>query len=332
MDPDTKPLTASVQVVALARGLYLVSVKSAFPRRMGSEAEFVLPAIHVATGPGAPAGQMEIIPGPRNTGSWLYEARDAVVVKVMSGPANLVLTSVRTDDLPSIEVEVQKLDAAGPLAADNQEGAAESDVEPPPAPAPPPPLRAKGSASASAAKTPALRDAAGRTPLRTRVTLHIQNKGDVSFVDSFWAGALGERLAIESFSVLPLETLRGEDIEYKGLTENGVETDWVSGGGDCGSRGFATALAGFAVRPKRAAARLWDCEYRGSFSSGKIVGPVKNGAPCISEPGDRLEAMQLFIVPSLADGQSRPAPAEAPNRGAAKRLGPRFSVFRETAE
>ena len=63
----------------------------------------------------------------------------------------------------------------------------------------------------------------------------------------------------------------------------------------------AIGLAGFAVRPKAEVASAYDCEYRGSFSSGRIIGPVSNGAPCRSEPGDRLEAIQLFILPKTPD-------------------------------
>ena len=89
----------------------------------------------------------------------------------------------------------------------------------------------------------------------------------------------------------------------------------------------------------------YECEYRGSFSSGRIVGPVRNGALCRSEPGDRLEAIQLFIVPrSATDSPGAPTsvnglPPTDEARAVETRAppstrptGPRFSVFRDVVE
>jgi hypothetical protein len=76
-----------------------------------------------------------------------------------------------------------------------------------------------------------------------------------------------------------------------------METDWLPGGSLCGTRGENTPLVGFAVRPKAIAggARL-DCEYSGYFQSGALVGPCRNGAPCLSETAnDPLEGIQLRI-------------------------------------
>jgi hypothetical protein len=109
-----------------------------------------------------------------------------------------------------------------------------------------------------------------------------------------------------------------------------METGWVEGGRLCGSRGQGAALAGFAVRLKAGADTAYDCEYRGSFRSGRIVGPMRGGAPCRSDPGDLLEAIQLFITPRSANDKSALAPDEATS--APRRIGPRFSAFRELVE
>jgi hypothetical protein len=324
-------LTASIQILTLNKGLYLISVKAASPRRVGDDAEMFLPAIHVGAGPGATSGQIEIMPGPRNESAWLFEAKDMLVAKVVSGPANLLLTSLRAPSMPNLEVEVQRL---GAKSAPAPAQAASAVV----APALPRPSGVNGHAVVATPPPPAavLRDAQGRTPLRTRMALHIQFKGDVAYVDNYWAGALGERLAIESFAITPLEGLMPDQIEYRAVTDQGYETDWISGGGDCGSRGQDLPLAGFAVRVKPGVMVGYDCEYRGSFSSGKIVGPVRNGAFCRGEPGDRLEAMQLFIVERAASTLGGDPPLLAQEDMTpeippplARPLGPRFSVFRE---
>ncbi|HEY5072156.1 MAG TPA: hypothetical protein VII63_09005 [Caulobacteraceae bacterium] len=329
MDQDSNGLTSSVQVLSLNKGMYLVSVTSAAPRRVGDEGEFVLPALHVGTGPGNSGAEVEIVSGPRTSGPWLFENRDMLIIKVVTGPASVLLTSLRTAAMPAMEVEVRRLDAKPSAPA----------PQPIEAPPPPPPMEAVSEPVAQPEPVPQpMLGARRRTPLRTRISLHVQNKGDIAYVDNFWAGALGERLAIESFAISPLEGLTPEQIEYKGLTESGVDTGWISGGADCGSRGLATALTGFAVRVKPGQAVAYECEYRGSFSSGTIVGPERNGALCRAASGDRLEAMQIFITErrskiEAAGDQQLPVDLRA-NRAEAepRSVGPRFSVFRENVE
>ena len=57
-------------------------------------------------------------------------------------------------------------------------------------------------------------------------------------------------------------------------------------------------LLGFAVRLKPPSdSQLYDCEYSGAFVSGAVVGPCRNGAPCVStQADDPLEAIQRRIV------------------------------------
>jgi hypothetical protein len=312
MDKALESLSSSVQFLALNPGLYLITIRSSTPEKVGDPVELTLPAVHVGPGPGAPPGQVEFLTGPRNQGKWLCQPRDMMVVRVATGPANLLITTLRASATAPMDIDVQRLD-----------GRVQAAAAPRAALAPP---RANGATPAPSA-APVNRE--GRADhVRTRVALHLQGRGDIAYVDNFWAGALGERLAIECFAITPLERLRPEDIEYKALSERGEESDWIAGGQDCGSRGLGVALSGFAVRPRSGSPAGFDCEYRGSFSSGKIVGPVRNGVACVSEPGDRLEAIQLFIIERRPGGdapiepQARPAPAAAP-------IGPRFSVFRE---
>lgn len=327
MDQGLSNLNSMVQVLTLKRGLHLISVTAASPRRMGDDGEVLLPAMHIGAGPGLAADQVEIVPGPRGNGGWLCEVRDMLVVKVNAAQAPIFLTTFRDSELPALEVEVTPLDRRP------------APARPAPAPAPAPAL--VNAAPAPTLSLPAaLTTTSGRVALSVRVDLHVQQKGDVSYVNNFWAGALGERLAIEAFAISPLEGLDPGQIEYAGVAINGDETGWVDGGGACGTRGMGVALAGFAVRLKPDAAVAYECEYRGSFRSGHIVGPLRGGAPCHAEPGDPLEAIQLFIVPRAA--REEPAPPAVRWNGAAtalapeppppppqRRIGPRFSIFRD---
>jgi hypothetical protein len=326
MAQTSNPLSASVQALTLPRGLHLVAVTQASPQRLGDVAEVMLPAVHIGVGPGAAAEGVEILPGPRNNGHWLYETGDTLIIRVASSQAVMLFTTVRSGPLPAIAIEVTRLDRKSATATD----AAPAVVEPPQATAVALPRSA----------APPLRTADGRQALGVRLDVHIQNKGDTVYVNNFWAGALGERLAIEAFAISPLDGLRPDQIEYTALSETGIETGWVDGGQVCGRKGVATALTGFAIRIKPEQAGAYECEYRGSFSSGRLVGPLKDGAPCRSEPGDRLEAIQLFILPRPRHDAAQPPPVvkapalspPVPEPVAARPVGPRFSVFRETSE
>ena len=242
-------LGASVQALTLSRGLHLVTVTSASPQRAGDEVELMLPAIHVGVGPVVAADQVEIISGPRVSGQWLYEVGDMLIVKVVSGQPVILLTTVRAAALPAIAVEVTRLDRKTVGALSAPVANATLEVQAPPLPATPAP----------AARVDPV---TGRTLVSTRIDLHVENKGDVAYVDNFWAGALGERLAIEAFAITPLDGLQPSDIEYAGLAQGGGETGWIEGGQLCGARGQATALVGFAVRLKGDGALHYDCEYQ----------------------------------------------------------------------
>ncbi len=336
MAQASNPLSASVQALTLPRGLHLVSVTQASPQRLGDVAEVLLPAVHIGVGPGASTEGVDILPGPRNHGHWLYETGDTLVIRVSTSQVVMLLTTVRAGPIPAISIEVTRLDRKNAVAAD-------------PAPSLSPPLIATQAAELPPATpvalpvtaAPPLKTADGRQALGVRLDVHIQNKGDTVYINNFWAGALGERLAIEAFAISPLEGLRPDQIEYTAIDEAGAEIGWVDGGQICGRKGVATALTGFAIRIKPDKADAYECEYRGSFSSGRLVGPLKDGAPCRSERGDRLEALQVFITARVrkeftpAQVLTPPAPTPAglePALASARPIGPRFSVFRETSE
>jgi len=109
---------------------------------------------------------------------------------------------------------------------------------------------------------------------------------------------------VEAFTILPRHERAAAAIEYKGLSANGVETAWLPAGSVCGTTGRNTPLLGFAVRQKAGVAGArFDCEYSGSFESGAVAGPARNGAPCRSvSDNDPLEGLQLCIIDRSAAG------------------------------
>lgn len=261
-------IAANVQILSLAEGLYAFTVRAA--GATAPQGELALPALHVAPAPSpGQAGRLQLLGGPDAVAGWLTHSGDVLVAQVTEGPCKVALTSLSTPDSPPLSVDIRRLDQAAATTA--------------PVALPP--------AQPAAAPVPAQR------VLRTQIMAHVQQRGDLPFVDSAWAGCVGERLRLEAFAVSALDQLPADLIEYKAVTENGFETPWISNSAWCGTRGMGVALLGFAIRIKPAAAAAFDCEYSGAFMSGTVVGPVRNGAPCRSPaPGDALEGIQLRII------------------------------------
>lgn len=265
-------IKTTAQNLVLTSGFYSLIVTEG--GGAAAPGEIPLPSVQLAAAPGNAAGidveMMGSLPG-----NWLTKPGDTVIIKVTGGTANVILTSYKHADRPNATVSLQfaRIDDV-PAAA-----------QPVAAPAP----------------------VAVRLP-RTEILAHIQRQGDVSFPDANWAGAVGQRLWIEAFSIVPLEGIAPEDIEYKGLTANGWETPWISGGNMCGSRGLGTPLIGFSIRLRGAIAERFECVYEGAFVSGYRSPIGQNGTPCRSDAvGDPLEGILLRIVEKQgAFAQPRP--------------------------
>jgi hypothetical protein len=272
--PAGSETSASVQVLPLPAGLYLFSVSAGSPGKLAGTGGLRLPALNVAVGPGVPSERVQFMPGQASNGTWLSAPGDLLVVKVNSPGATLLVNSVRGTGGAKLEIKLDKLDGQ----------AIPATVSPPPAAVPAP--------AASRKDTP-------RIPgLRLKTNTHVRTRGDLSFVDVEWAGRVGPGMWIESFSVTPLERFTAQDIEYKGLTASGFESPWLSNGVSCGTRGMAIPLIGFAVRLKAGVGDgEYDCVYSGYFQSGVVVGPLKNGTPCLSTvANDPLEGIQIRLI------------------------------------
>jgi len=307
-------LSASVQVLPLAAGLYLFSVKTAAPPSAAVSGQLALPAMHVGLGPGVRSEQVDFIAGPSTHGEWLFAASDLLVARINAGGAMLILTSVRGPGGEALSIKVERLNAragaeaiAAAVRPAKDEPAQDQVGEPATLT-----QDEVGEPGASARDELLFDVQQSDLPLALEIGAHIRTRGDMSFADRPWAGRIAPGLWIESFSIRSPERLGTSDIEYKGLTGSGFETPWLSGEKRCGTRGMAVPLVGFAIRLKvNAATAPYDLEYSGYFQSGLIVGPLRNGAPCRSTvANDPLEGLKVSLV---ARSDATALPKRAPD-------------------
>lgn len=336
MAPNPNGLSATVEILPLVKGLYLFSVQATVPQRIGDDHELTLPALQVALGPGTPAHHVEFMYGPRTEGAWLCERRDTIVVKVKEASTILMMTSVQLPGMAPLEVEIKRLDNPGSTVS--RAGRAQPQPAPEPARAAIAqqiPLRPVPAPAAPASAVPPPTWHSQRS-IKLNIAAHVQNRGDMSFGESQWAGAVGQHLAIESFTITPLEALPPEMIEYKAVTATGMETPWVAGGAPCGTRGMRLPLVGFAIRIKPPASASYTCEYGATLVSGKSTGPSRDGTPCRSpDPNDPLEALWVTITEDAGAGAApddEQLDAAARVRRARAPAGPKFSMYRQAAE
>jgi GT2 family glycosyltransferase len=305
-------LAASVQVLPLAAGLYLFSVKPQGRPAAAAGGRLKLPAMHVGLGPGVPPDQVEFMAGAGAHGAWLLAPTDLLIVKINGVGATLILNSVRAPDGAALSIKVERLNRR-PETADVPTLAVRADTAP-----------GAGASSVAPMAANALADA--ELPLAVQIGVHIRARGDMTFTSVPWAGRVAPGLWIESFAVRPLERFEAKDLEYKALTGGAYETPWLSDGAACGTQRMGVPLVAFALRFRAGAAAGYDCEYSGYFHSGITVGPLRNGVPCRSTvANDPLEGIQVRLVKRAAatsllapaDGKPSIEPASEPAAAAA---------------
>ena len=323
--PVNENISATAEFLKLAKGLYLFSVVS--DNEEPSDEGNALPAVQISTAPGSRQGAVEYL-GSRNVGQhWLYRSGDNLVLKVTQSSTDIVVTLVTRPNLKPLQIDVQRLEGEHDITGWHGAGSSQ-------------PASFTGnpqSQLAGANIVPPLPPTSADC-LKSQIVVHVQNVGDMVFFDQSWAGASDRKLSIEAFAITPMLNIAPDGIEYKCLMATGMESHWVEQGQPCGTRGLATPLLGFAVRPKNGSrSKRFSCEYFGRFASGKVVGPIQDGQMCAGiGPSDYLESIWVRI---LERNSKRPKKASA--SGAAKtktqetndppseRIGPRFSVFRE---
>jgi hypothetical protein len=255
-----------------------------------------LPGVRISLPPG-PASRPEALSiSTFRPDGWLLGGGDAALVRVLNGPAQILVTIYQsptaTDGAPNLQV----LRLMEPIA-----GAA--------APAP-----------AAGAAAPAPGGAARRAPRMMEMVAHIQERGDVGAMLGEWLGERGSKKWIEGFGISPAHDITAADIEYQAVLGRGWLSPWVEGGQFCGSRGMALPILGLRMRLRGAAAETHDLSYAASFLDGTEVGPVAAGEPCEAESLAPIEAFQVIVrrrgaaaTPASEAAQpAAPAPAKKP--------------------
>jgi hypothetical protein len=233
-----------------------------------------VPAVHVCEA--EPDGGFEITDEGGRAGSWLGGGNTMLFVNSRAGGQALVTAYLsRESEAAPVDLEIRRLDQA----ADGGIAASEPDF-------PVMTLRL-GAADESGS-------------VRLDVVAYVRERGDVRFSGTRVIGRIGPGLWIEAFTMGSPDAAAAGAIEYKGLSASGSETPWLPCGSTCGEAGAGSALLGFAIRQKATAtgSARFECEYTGYFQSGAIVGPLRNGAPCLSpRDNDPLEGMALSVTP-----------------------------------
>ncbi|MEX6509135.1 hypothetical protein [Jiella sp. M17.18] len=266
---------SSTQIFSLSAGLYTVVVTE--NRFRNAQDKIPLPALHVAETPYSKNGAVEFLASSGST--WLSRVGEALAIKVSGEQAVVAFTSLKPESHPdaTIGINLQRVGTSGAAPA----------------------LLARPT------HTGQPDGSAGQRVLRCEVVVHVQRYGDIRVSDVGWAGLQGRGHWIEGVSITPLEDISRHDLEYKGLTSNGIETPWVKAGEFCGSRGRELALTGLAIQLTGEAARHYDVSYEGSFVGGGRMAKGQNGSPLRSDRiGDPLEALRVVVVEKRKDPKS----------------------------
>ncbi|MGA8613574.1 MAG: hypothetical protein WB760_18265, partial [Xanthobacteraceae bacterium] len=200
---------ATASAVSLSAGLYALDIGPVDTPEAATDTR-AFPAVQVSSTPDETEPKVEILGGSGRSSSWLDANGGTILIKVPPGGGRVLVTSFMPPDWPTVppQIEVRPLDRIRTRAA--------------------------------------IQDGGGEVP--TEVVLHIERQGDRRFDGKGWIGNLGQRLRIEAFSILPLNTLSAQDIEFRAFGPNGQETPWVTDARLCGTRGRALPITGFAIR------------------------------------------------------------------------------------
>jgi hypothetical protein len=251
-------LKVSGHLMTLDAGLFCVFQA---PDSAASNERSGLPGVRISLPPG-PAGRPEAVTiSTFRDDGWLNGQDAAALVRVESGPAQVLVTVYQAPSAPpdsAPRLQVMRLGREAASAAPAQ-------------------------AATAAPSAPA------------EIVAHVQRTGDVPSRVGEWAGARGSRLWIEGFSLSPQDGVKPAEVEYQAVLGRGWLSPWIEGGKFCGSRGMALPLLGLKMRLKGAAAKTHECSYSASFVDGSAVGPVQGGEACEAESLAALEAFQIVI-------------------------------------
>ncbi len=228
-----------------------------------------LPGVRISLPPG-PASRPEAVSiSTFRPDGWLLGGGDAALVRVLNGPAQILVTIYQsptaTEGAPNLQVLRLMEPAAGAPAA------------------------VAGGAAQAGGTAPR------RAPRMMEMVAHIQERGDVGAMLGEWLGERGSKKWIEGFGISPAHEIGAADIEYQAVLGRGWLSPWVEGGQFCGSRGMALPILGLRMRLRGAAAETHDLSYAASFLDGTAVGPVAAGEPCEADSLAPIEAFQVIV-------------------------------------
>ena len=247
-------LRVTGHLMTLESGLFCIIQTQAHP----GDPRSGLPGVRVSLPPGPGSRPEAVSIAAFRPDGWLNGAGDAALVRVIGGPAHILVTIYQMPDsqgsAPSLQVVKLTEGAAG------------------------------------------LQGAGVATGRRMDVLAHIAGKGDIGAPLGEWLGTPGSDTWIEGFAIAPTLDIVADDIEYQAVLGRDWKSPWVEGGQFCGSRGMALPVLGLCVRLRGTAAENFDLRYSAAFVDGTEVGPVGAGAPCESEGLSPMVALKIEIT------------------------------------
>ncbi len=250
-------LKVSAHMMTLDAGLFCL-VNEASP---GAAQRGGLPGVRISPPPQAP-DTVEIL--AFRPDGWLSGVGDAALIRVLRGPAQVMVTVYQQAGQADSAPRLQVLRLAGGAAAPAQ-------------------------AAAQPATPPA--------PERMDLLAHIQTRGDVGARFGDWLGEAGSGAWIEGIAIAAPEGLDPTDLSYQAVLGRGWLSPWVDAGQYCGSRGMALPLLGFRVRLQGEAAKRFDLLCEATFVDGSKVGPLGSDETCEAESLSALESVRITLQP-----------------------------------
>jgi hypothetical protein len=293
-------LKVSGHLMTLDTGLFCIVQTPA----RGGDPALGLPGVRISPPPG-PMGRPEVVSiSTFRPDGWLHGIGDAALVRVLQGPAQILVTIYQASDATDGAPNLQVLRLLEPSPGGAQPRAVAGGAKP----------------------------AGERSQRVMEMIAHIAERGDVGAMLGEWLGERGSKRWIEGFGIAPTSLISPKDIEYQAVLGRGWLSPWVEGGQFCGSRGMALPILGLRLRLRGAAAETHEAFYSASFVDGTAVGPVAAGEPCEAESLAPIEAFQVVIrkrgattdiplpaTPTAAAAKPAPVLAAAPAPAPAKK-------------
>ena len=247
-------LKSTAHLMLLDPGLYCVSHAADTPM---PDPQTGLPAVRLSLAPApGPFGGRVMICGFNGEG-WLAGRDDATLVRVMGGPAQVLVTiyQVASGSADAPKLQVLRLS------------------EPPTAAAPAAPMTSE-----------VLAHFYGRGDVAGSFGDWVGERGSRRWIEGF---------ALRP----PAGIMPEDEIEYQAVHGRDWLSPWAEGGQFCGSRGMSLPILGLRVRLRGAAQGQHGLSLSATFVDGSEVGPIPDGGVCEAPSLAALEAFQISLTP-----------------------------------